>query len=275
MKYIPRELSKEIREKLKLVVKPRSHGMFKELFRADCNSFCQKRRGKAIGKNAQIHSYRIESPMTMVPFSVPRNKGKRGIREGIQNIGRAVQWGKENFDPANFEEDFFREISGRIEPEIYAGDLAQYRTTGTRITGASVTPPEPYKVNVKEIPWLVESLKRQLECPHLINKIEGAFFAHLHIARIHPFVDGNGRTARAVQDVILDHYNLPVPIIEVGERHDYYKRLDEAVYGWKHERCKGETEHGATRGERSFYTFMAGKLNISLDNLLGFLGNKI
>lgn len=230
------------------------------------SSICQRIKRKRIKTSAQMQSFRIENPDLAIPFSVPRNKNKARIKEGINNIKEGFEWGRKNFNPKNFDESFFREIAGRITPEIYDGQIATYRSTGTGIKGATVTPPYPQKLITTEIPWFVKSLKQQLEDSKLINKVESAIYAHLHFVRMHPFIDGNGRTSRILQDIILDYNQIPVPIIKSGERMVYYNILDRAIYDWKHN--GGKEEGILTDGEKMFYNFMAGKINISLDCLL-------
>jgi hypothetical protein len=258
MKYIPKELTTEIRTKYAIIG---GHPNY------NSEDDCRKIASKRIEKNAQIHSYRIENPFLKVPFSIPRNTRKKGINTGIKNIEHAFSFGINNFDSENFDETFIREIAGRITPELYDGKIAQYRDNGTTITGASTTPPYPEKLVNKEIPWFIESLKKQLSCEDIINKIEGAIFAHLHLARMHPFKDGNGRTARTIQDIILCYNGIPSPLIESGERYSYYQYLDKAILDWDEK--KGlEIKNGASEGENLFYTFIAGKINASLDKLV-------
>jgi len=227
---------------------------------------CRKLARKAIEENAQIQSHRIEHPNEKVPFSVPRNRNRGEIKNGIRDIANAFAWGRENFDLENFKESFVRGIAGRITPYLYKGNTAEYRETGTRVTGSSVTPPDPYKLIKYEIPWFEESMGEHLK-DETINRIEPAIFAHFHVARMHPFVDGNGRTSRTLQDVILDHYNIPLPVIQAAERMFYYQLLDEAIFAWKN-RGSRDSDEDLSKEERRFYDFMAGKINISLDKIL-------
>ncbi|MEX0932748.1 MAG: Fic family protein [Candidatus Pacearchaeota archaeon] len=227
---------------------------------------CHHRMRRAIEKNAKLNSFRMENPNTEIPFSIPKNRKRHRIKKGIESINAASQWAKANFDPDNLDESFFRGIAKRIFPDMYAGDFAWYRDTGTTISGASVTPPYPYKLQEIEIPKFTEELKSLLKYKEKINGVEAAIYAHLHLVRIHPFVDGNGRTCRVLQDTILDSYGIPVPVIESGERMTYYSLLDSAVYDWKH---KGGKERGnVTKGERIFYDYLAGKVNISLEKVI-------
>ena len=61
-----------------------------------------------------------------------------------------------------------------------------------------------------------------------------AVFAHLYIAWIHPFGDGNGRTARLVELAILLEAGLPQPACHLPSNHynrtrtEYYRRLSRA-----------------------------------------------
>jgi Fic family protein len=258
MKYLPKELMNEIRIKYTIIGGNSDY---------DPQEGCRRIVSREIEKNAQIQSYEIENPHSRLPFSISRNNHKKSIKEGIKNIGNAFIWGVNNFDPVNFEESFIREIAGRIYPEIHHNTIAQYRTDNVRILGASKIPPDSYKLLLREIPWLVSSIKKQLSYSDVISKIKVATFSHLHLARIHPFDDGNGRTARTIQDIILTFYKIPVPLIPSGERHTYYACLDKAVSGWSNNKSE-EIKNIPSEGENLFYTFIAGKINSSLDKLI-------
>lgn len=59
-----------------------------------------------------------------------------------------------------------------------------------------------------------------------------AIMAHLYIAWIHPFGDGNGRTARLIELLILVTSGVPVPAAQLLSNHynltrtEYYRQLD-------------------------------------------------
>jgi len=257
MGCLPKQLTNEIRKKMELVRRP------KNKHRYDLG--CQKRKIKAIKKNAQIESYRIEHPKRPVPYNIPKNN--REIKQGIKNIQNAFNWGERNFDPEEFNESFIRNLAFRITPELYEEKKnADYRDMSVRITGSKFTPPYPWKVKNLEIPEFIKNLKRYFESNNLIVNLKTGFYAHFNLARIHPFEDGNGRTARALQDIILDYYGFPLPVIEAGERMTYYEFLENAVEGYKDR--KSEDIKKLSEGEKSFYLYMAGKVNASLDKII-------
>jgi len=61
-----------------------------------------------------------------------------------------------------------------------------------------------------------------------------AVIAHLYVAWVHPFGDGNGRTARLTEFQILVQAGVPMPAAHLLSNHynatrtEYYKQLDEA-----------------------------------------------
>lgn len=51
--------------------------------------------------------------------------------------------------------------------------------------------------------------------------------AHTRLVSIHPFVDGNGRTARLIMNLILFHYGFSPAIIKVTQRLQYLDSIEE------------------------------------------------
>ena len=69
---------------------------------------------------------------------------------------------------------------------------------------------------------------------HVVYAIIKAVLAHLYLAWIHPFGDGNGRTARLVEFMILVTSGVPGPAAHLLSNHynqtrsEYYRQLDRA-----------------------------------------------
>jgi len=260
MCYLPKYLENEIRKKADLV----RNSSLKCVHKLICKRLIEN----SIKKNAQIHSYRIEHPFSHIPHSIPTTK--RDIRKGIKNLENAFRWGEKHFNPETFDESFVRKIAAKISPKVWR-DIAEYRrvTQGVTISGSSYAPPYPQKMIDVEIPFFEKTVKEKFSSDDNdpVKQILSAAYMHFHLVRIHPFEDGNGRTARTMQNIILNYYGLPPPVIESGERETYYRCLEEAVGDWKD---KGgiDAAKSATKGEGLFYSFIAGKVNASLDKVL-------
>lgn len=103
----------------------------------------------------------------------------------------------------------------------YAG---VYRDFGVRIEQASFTPPGPNELLArmdnfwKSFPTDVETLH-----PVLL-----AASAHLKLARIHPFCDGNGRISRLLMNLLLVNGGYQIINIDKDIRFDYYAALDKS-----------------------------------------------
>jgi len=77
----------------------------------------------------------------------------------------------------------------------------RYVVVGNRVTGEIIfRPPEN-----EEVPGLVKDLVEWVNSDEAkeLDPILVAGVAHYEFVRIHPFVDGNGRTARALATLIL------------------------------------------------------------------------
>lgn len=107
-------------------------------------------------------------------------------------------------------------------------DIAgMYRTGEVYIGGADHTPP-----NFLEIPKLLQELIQWLkENQNKIHPIELAALLHHRLANIHPFWDGNGRTARLVMNILIMNAGYPLAIILKNDRKRYYRVLSEADKG--------------------------------------------
>ena len=102
-------------------------------------------------------------------------------------------------------------------------NAGKYRNENVYITGAKHTPPEAIKV-----PELMEKLILNYNSWNNYHPIIRAALLHGELVKIHPFVDGNGRTSRLIMnmDLIKNGY-VPV-IIKKEDRLKYYETLDKA-----------------------------------------------
>ena len=64
-----------------------------------------------------------------------------------------------------------------------------------------------------------------------LHPFELASLIHAKLTWIHPFEDGNGRTARTVMNFILMKRGFPMLFIPFEKREEYYQSLDIADKG--------------------------------------------
>lgn len=97
----------------------------------------------------------------------------------------------------------------KILPEEKTGKLRdkQVVVKNTQTGQISYTPPV-----AAEVPYLLEDLLNWINSEEVkeIHPVIKAGIIHYELARIHPFVDGNGRTARATATLVmfLDNYDI-------------------------------------------------------------------
>lgn len=97
----------------------------------------------------------------------------------------------------------------------------QYRNSSVMITGTDHKPPEAF-----EVPRLIRELIDwvTVEKSHTYV-VELAAMFHHKLVHIHPFFDGNGRTARLAMNVFLLRAGFPLVIILKNDRKKYYRVL--------------------------------------------------
>ena len=105
-------------------------------------------------------------------------------------------------------------------------NAGHYRSVPVRISGSAVITPNPRKV-----PDLMEEFEIWLASGHLLHPVTFAAEAHYRLVTIHPFVDGNGRTARLLMNLILMKEGYPPAIIRKKDRLSYISSLEKAQLG--------------------------------------------
>ncbi len=122
-------------------------------------------------------------------------------------------------------ENTVKELHAILTENIIVGGI--YRNQEVRISGAGFTPPAGSEMYV-QIKGFYEDLKLKTD----LNPIELAAWTHAEFVRIHPFIDGNGRTGRLLMNYqLMIQGFLPVSV-DKENRLDYYNALEQyAVNG--------------------------------------------
>ena len=100
----------------------------------------------------------------------------------------------------------------------------KYRNANVIIGGSKHTPPDAL-----EVPQKMRELMNWLN--HQKNKtniIELSALLHHKLVYIHPFFDGNGRTARLIMNLLLMQAGYPLVVILKNDRKKYYDVLAKA-----------------------------------------------
>ena len=106
------------------------------------------------------------------------------------------------------------------------GNPGSYRHAGVVITGSDLKPPEPLAV-----PGLMQQLVAWINHPKDLDILAFAVIAHHKMTAIHPFMDGNGRVARLLLNLVLVQAGYPVVNIRREDRPRYYEALSFADLG--------------------------------------------
>lgn len=163
------------------------------------------------------------------------------IQEGITIGGKSITEvleAKNHPEAINFIEDLVSEKREISEDNILGlhklimsniiDDAGCYRTTGVTIGGAVFSPPPSSEVKPR-IDELLEWLRRN---PEEYTPIELAAVFHHRFVSTHPFIEGNGRTARLLMNATLMKNGYPfIAIVSKNDRPKYLKTLMEADLG--------------------------------------------
>jgi excisionase family DNA binding protein len=147
--------------------------------------------------------------------------GGKSMREHLEvtNHSKAIDFVESLVNKPRIEEidvlNLHAMILDRIDPE----NAGFYRRGAVRISGTSYAPPNPVKV-----PALMQEVYALMNTKGG-EPIETAARIHQRFVDIHPFIDGNGRTARLLLNLYLMRNGYPPVIILRAERLKYIRTI--------------------------------------------------
>ena len=154
--------------------------------------------------------------------------GGKTMREHLEAINHkeAIEFLEELIkDNRELSEMDIKNIHALVLKGIDDGNAGRYRTENVIISGATHIPPESVIV-----PELMEKLiYRYDEWKEKYHPIVVASLLHAEFVKIHPFIDGNGRTARLLMNFEAMKNGYPPIIIKTEQRHSYYDALDKGA----------------------------------------------
>jgi len=117
-----------------------------------------------------------------------------------------------------------KSIHSLILKNIDNENAGKYRNVNVIISGAEHNPPSFLDVP-KDMESFVSWCNSEAEKMH---PVERAAMIHSEFVKIHPFIDGNDRTARLLMNLELMKYGFPAAVLKVEDRLAYYETLDKA-----------------------------------------------
>ena len=159
------------------------------------------------------------------------------VLEGITVGGKSI---KEHLEAINHEQAILfldelvkednpitewniKNIHQLILKEIDNENAGKYRKENVTIKGATHIPPDYITV-----PELMEKLILNYKTWNIYHPIVKATLLHGELVKIHPFIDGNGRTSRLIMNLDLMNSGYNPIIIKKEDRLKYYEALDKA-----------------------------------------------
>ena len=118
------------------------------------------------------------------------------------------------------EERIIKDIHATLMENILVGGI--YRNVDVYISGAQHTPPTPNEMYRQVKGFYADLAWKGRE----LNPIELAAWTHAEFVKIHPFVDGNGRTSRLIMNYQLLANGFPAVSIAKENRLDYFNMLE-------------------------------------------------
>ena len=120
-----------------------------------------------------------------------------------------------------------RNLQRLVVKETSSDIAGSYRTGNVIIGGASHRPPDAFEISNlmrKAVGWINANEGK-------LHPVELAALAHHKIVYIHPFFDGNGRTARLLMDLLLMRAGYPLAVVLKNDWKKYYETLEAADKG--------------------------------------------
>ncbi|MFQ5531948.1 MAG: Fic family protein [Candidatus Nanoarchaeia archaeon] len=190
-------------------------------------------------------------------------KNHRSTKSSLEN---AWKYAKNEFrEGKRLDNGFIIDIAEKVD----SASGGQYRRSDYRLEGLDVVLPIRAEKILDQMGILLDYLNISE-----LHPVEKSGLFHLHFVRIHPFAEGNGRTARLVQNLILDMEGYAPALIEAGERVVYQNLLREALRGYQEREADigsfNETLLNSppiSRRESMFLDYLASKVNNSMNRL--------
>ncbi len=169
-----------------------------------------------------------ETQLVLEGYAPPGGKTLREVDEA-RNHDRALRmierWVQDRPRSSALTEQDLLDVHAQVLADFDLRSAGRFRDGPVLIKGTRFIPPGSHKFGAL-IPAMLELANLEAVPPAL-----QAAELHYNLVAIHPFSDGNGRTARLMMNDHLLQHGYPHASIEVGERAEYLAALEEANAG--------------------------------------------
>jgi Fic family protein len=127
-------------------------------------------------------------------------------------------------------ESDIRQIHYLVLKDIKDDNAGRYRSVPVEISGSAYKPPQPESVPPQMSDfgkWVASISVPGPEFAQPAGLIRAAV-AHTWLVYIHPFIDGNGRVARLLMNLLLIRHGYPIAIITKEDRLRHYDALEQS-----------------------------------------------
>ncbi|MDR1581354.1 MAG: Fic family protein [Synergistaceae bacterium] len=154
--------------------------------------------------------------------------GGKPLRDCYEAVGHAKAYDfmleAARSEPFAFSNDIILNLHRLFYRGIDSDKAGVYRDRQVFITGTEYVPPPS-----AGLPALMMGFVDELnDMRERVHPVRFAAFAHRKLVDIHPFTDGNGRTARLLMNLILVNRGYQIVIIPPALRVDYINALKAA-----------------------------------------------
>jgi Fic family protein len=121
-----------------------------------------------------------------------------------------------------------RQIHYLVLADINSDNAGKYRNVPVEISGSEFKPPNPEQIagEMHDFSTWLQKASLPGEIFQQDEAILVASAAHTWFVTIHPFIDGNGRVARLLMNLLFMRYGFPIAVITREDRSRYYDALE-------------------------------------------------
>ena len=183
------------------------------------------------------HSNAIEGNVLAV------GETRQVVEQGLTITGKPL---KDQAEARNLSHalDFLEDLAGNNTNSITEFDVRQlhqlvlqgitdeagtYRSAIVSISGSQYAPPRPETVPEQMAAfgqWLADASVPNEDSFAGVAGLLAAATAHTWFVTVHPFIDGNGRVARLLMNLMLMRHGYPIAVITKEDRLRYYDALE-------------------------------------------------